>query len=363
MIKVVNISAVASPHMVRFIPFMRQKFDAEFYFYEALGGRQAWWAIDLGEHGHILDCWFKWKARYLTFSVLGILRKNNPDVVMLGGFAAPSNYLAYVWARLHKKKVIVFTERSRNHKTGKLYGYNWYWKMIHFLYRNIDMVMTTSVDIVPQFRDTFHFGEKVVGGQYPSDLDRYYSHPLRGKKDSYTIIFPNSMTERYNPLGAVEIFHIVQKRYPKTKMKMNASGEMRHLVKRRIRELGLLDSVEILDYISNWDELGQVYASCDIMLLPAIFSNGNYTISECAVSGMGCVISDKILGESAEILKTTGSGVVIPLDNMRFAEEICNYIEHPELIDKAALINREAFQHRTLKGTAEMYERLITALG
>jgi glycosyltransferase involved in cell wall biosynthesis len=288
-----------------------------------------------------------------------MLKKERPDILMLGGFSIPGNYLAYRWAKRHGCKVIVQTERSRYIATGVPRPNDWKWKLLRFLYRDVDMVMTTAADIVPQFRDTFKFGEKVVAGQYPSDIDRYYSHPVRKRKDAYTLIFPNRMTDIYNPLGAIEIFAEVVKRYPKTRLKMNASGELRDAVEDKIRELRINDKVEFLDNIKTWDDLGEIYKQCDIMFLPAKFSNGNYTISECQVSGMGCVISDRILGEAPDVIKKFGAGFIVPLRNQAFVEKICWYIEHPELFAQEAEINRIAYKPATLAGTAELFYKLM----
>ncbi|MEK6405913.1 MAG: hypothetical protein AABN34_03005 [Acidobacteriota bacterium] len=39
-----------------------------------------------------------------------------------------------------------------------------------------------------------------------------------------------------------------------------------------------------------------IYARCDILILPANFSNGNFTILEAMASGMGVVVGDRVLG-------------------------------------------------------------------
>lgn len=356
--KLVFISMVASPHQVRFIPHLRRYFDAEFYFYERLASRQKWWKVDLGEHGHILKCQIKWRAKYLSLSVFNVLIKERPDILMLGGFCVPSNYFAYLWAKWHKIPVVIMTERSRDRK-GKLRKYGLVWRIIHWLYRKVDLVMVTATDIVPQFRDDFHFGEKVVAGQYPTDIDRYYEHKIRRPKNNFTILFANRMTELYNPLGAVDIFYEVHKRHPCTKMKMNSAGEMREEVENLIRERDLEDCVEFLDGIKNWDQLGEVYASCDIMILPAKFSNGNYTIAECAVSGMSLVLSDKILGLPIERVRQTGINAIVPLDNQKFVEKICWYIEHPEEIAKETAIYRKVFKADSFEETAKLYFDLL----
>ncbi len=356
--KLVFISMVASPHQVRFIPYLRRFFDAEFYFYDRLSSRQSWWRVDLGEHGHVLNCSFKWRMKYFTLSVVKVLSRERPDILMLGGFSVPSNYIAYLWARLHHVPVVIMTERSRD-KRGQLRKYGVVWRFLHWLYRDVDRVMVVAPDIVPQFRDEFRFGDKVIAGQYPTDIDRYYSHPVRCKKDSYTLIFANRLTDLYNPIAAVEIFAEVHSKYPNTRMKMNASGELRKVVEKRICDLKIEKFVEFLDGIRNWDELGEVYASCDIMLLPAKFSNGNYTIVECAVSGMGIVLSDKILGVAVERIRQSGVDCILPLENRAFADKICWHIEHPEKFAYETAIFRRIFRADSFEGTAELYDKLL----
>ena len=359
--KLVMITMVASPHQVRFVPYLAKYFDVQHYFYEQLGGRQSFWETELGDRCHVLPCHFKWRGKYLTFSVLSMLRREKPDVLLLGGFSVPSNYLAYRWAKKHHVPVVMMSERSRDRK-GNLRGYGLTWRILRFLYRGIDRIIVTDADIVPQFRDTFRFGSKVVAGRYPTDIDRYFDHPVRTRKDKYALIYANRMIEIYNPIGAVEIFAEVLKRHPKTLLKMNAAGELRSLVEKRIEELGIGASVHFLDDIKTWDDLSRVYASCDIMYLPAKFSNGNYTIAECRVSGMGCVVSDRILGTFTKEMLDAKAGFVLPLDNALFVEKICWYIEHPDAFRREAIINRNQLQYLTHEDTAKLYYELLKDL-
>lgn len=356
--KLCFISYIASPHQVRLEPYLQKYFDTYFFFYDRLGSRQSWWKVDLGERCKVLPCKFKWHAKYLTLSPLKYLRQIRPDIVMLGGFSVPANIICYLWARWHGCKTVVQTERSRDRK-GNLRGYGLVWRILHFIYRNVDMVMCTADDIVPQFRDTLHFGDKVVGAQYPSDLDKYFRHASRGKKDAYTLIFANRLSNLYDPLMAIEIFAEVLKRHPETKLKMNATGELRQQVEAAIDKYGICASVEFLDNIKHWDDLDSIYQSCDIMYLPAKFSNGNYTIAEAMCSGMAIVISDKVLGESAGSLRSGNGGFILPHDVTPFVEKICWIIEHPEYYDKITNTNRELMRPRTLEATATLYAKLF----
>lgn len=354
--KLVFVSTMASPHQIRFAPYLQKYFDVHFFFYEqpSATGKFAFWRIELGERCKILSCWFKWRGRYLTLSPIRHLCEVRPDILILGGFSVPANYLCYLWARWHGVKIVIQTERSRD-RAGNLRGYGLVWRFIHFLYRKVDLVQCISRDTVPQFRDTFRFGDKAVFVPYPCDTDKYFEHPVRTKKDAYTLIYPNRMTDIYDPLLAIDIFADVLKRHPKTRLVMNAAGELRPQVESAIMRYGIGASVEFLDDLKHWDDLDAVYRRCDIMFLPAKYSNGNNTLSEAMCSGMAPVISDAILGGWPQMFVRTGGGFVCPHSRTAFVERICWIIEHPEVYAKITPINRENRRPWTMAEKAKIY--------
>ena len=235
----VYISHIAAPHQVKLCYELQKHMDATFLFYENLGQRAAWWEMDLGEKCKVLSSvYFKKRRKYITFSHLSVLRKVDPTVVMIGGFSIPANYLAYQWARWKRRKTIVFTERSRDSK-GNLRKRNLSWRILRYLYRNVDMVMVSAEDIIPQFRDEFRFGDKVVLSQYASDIDEYFNHKIRIKKQAYTYLFANRLIVIYNPLGVIDIFSKICKQYPQSRLLMNAVGTLRSACEDKIATLKL----------------------------------------------------------------------------------------------------------------------------
>src|SRR6266571_6319648 len=118
--KLAFISSIAVPHQVWFCNALQDYFDARIWFYEYPDRtRGAWWRVDLGKHCKVLERVLcrksgPFEARYLALGLTNELERFDPDIVMLGGFSIPSNYLAYRWARRKDKKTIVFTERSRD---------------------------------------------------------------------------------------------------------------------------------------------------------------------------------------------------------------------------------------------------------
>mgnify|MGYP006088202749 CR=1 FL=1 len=361
--KLVFLSSLAVPQQVKLCHALQDYFDAEFWFYESADrSRGKWWQVDLGERCKVLkDVHFfksgRWAGRYLALGLIEELKAFNPDIVMLGGFSIPSNIIAYRWAKRNGKNTIVFTERSRN-KDGVLRKPGVIWRLLHWLYRDVDLVMTSADDAVKQFRDEFGFGKKVIAGRYAADLDAYFEHSLRVEKEAYTYLFANRMTEIYNPIGALEIFVEVLSKYPGSRLLMNAAGELNERCRVKIVELGIGDAVEFLTDIQSWDELHAVYARSDILLLPAHFSNGNYTILEAMASGMGVVVSDRVLG-IGKMVEDGVNGFNCEPTTIEFLKRIERYIRDPQLFKRHASLNRPMVKPLSAEGTAKFFYEVI----
>ena len=358
--KLLYLSSMSAPQQVKFCAALQQYFDATFWFCEsALRTRGAWWDIEMGQNCAVLDGVVFGKqegileGKYWVIGLRDKLARLDPDIVLLGGFSIPANYRAYRWARRNGKRIVVFTERSRD-RNGILRKRGPTWRLLRWLYRDVDLVMVSAEDALAQFRDEFMFGDKVVAGRYAADLDDYMPHPIRKPKGAYTYLYANRMTEIYNPIGALEIFAHVHARYPGSKLLMNADGELSAACRQRISELGIESSVEFLTSIQAWSDLPAVYERSDILLLPANFSNGNFTILEAMASGMGVVVSDRVLG-IGKMVEDGKNGFNCEPTTEAFMNRIERYIKQPELLRVHAEINRSLVEPLSARGAAKFF--------
>lgn len=361
--KLVFISDIAAPQQIKFCNALQNHFNARFWFYESPERtRGRYWKIELGDFSQIIErVWFRksglFEYRYYAPDLSKMLYQFNPDIVMIGGFSRPSNYFAYRWAKRNNKHAVVFTERSRDRK-GNIRKFGIYWYIIRFLYRNIDLIIVSDDDIINQFKIEFKFGDKVIAGRYAADLEQYFEHPFRKAKDRYVFLFPNRLIEIYNPIFAVKIFEKIYKKYPKSVMLMNTSGDLLTNVKELITSLQLENNVQFLTELKTWESLYEVYRNSDIMILPAKFSNGNFSILEAMASGMGIVISENILGVG-KMIKDGVNGYRCSLDLDEFIIRIENYIQDPILFKKHAEINKNLVEPLSIDGTAKYFFELL----
>lgn len=360
--KLVFISNMPAPYQVKFCDALNEYFDAQFWFYEPVAGRAGFWQMPASDHCRIIpDVLQPLPGKYYTRHHLAWLNEFDPDIVILGGFSIPANYLAYRWAKKHGKKTVVATELSRT-ADGKLRGNSLVWQLLRRLYNNLDAVFALTEDTYTQFHDTLGFGPKVIQARYASDLEACLQHPLRDAHiPPRTLLFANRLTDIYNPLAAIRIFRLVYEQEPGIRMRMNASGPLREACTQLIETYNLSGQIDFLDGIASWDQLHTVYAAADILLLPAIFSNGNFTIYEAMASGMGIVISDRILGNGRKV-ENGVNGFNLPVDETVFAENILHYIHDPQLMHRHAVYNRQLVAPLGMKGTAALYNELLDGL-
>ena len=131
-------------------------------------------------------------------------------------------------------------------------------------------------------------------------------------------------------------------------------------VKHLIRKLGLQNKVNFLDNIKAWDDLPKIYEQCDILVLPAKFSNGNFTILEAMASGMGIVISDQVLGIGKMINDGVNGFVAAPTVS-DFADKICNFYKDEKLFEKFGEYNKEIVKPYGMDGTAKFFHNIVQA--
>ena len=359
-----HISPIAAPYHVKLAKKMRQYCDCQFWFYEQLTpGRPAWWAMELPDYCRVLKSidFFR-RQKYVVPNLWRELNKFNPDVLLLYGVNIPSNYIAYRWARKHYKAVALFSETMR--LNNKLRKRDWVIRVGEFLYRDIDLVFGSSQDSVVQLREMYpSWRDRIIESKYPADLDSYFSHSLRKEKKAYVYFFPNRLIDIYNPLLAIEIFAELLQEYPGSTLKMNSDGELRDACNSLIDKLNIRHAVEFIsEKVKTWDDMPRLYEECDIMIFPAKFSNGNFTILEAMASGMGIIITDNILGYAVQFIKNNHSGFICDVSKKSFIQAVKKYIGQPRLFKQHAEINRKQVRSETCAAIAELHWRQLQEL-
>lgn len=357
--KLVLIGDMAVPYNVKLCQDLRRYYDTEFWFHVRLDPvRPAWWQTDLGTHCRILDnVHFVSRRRYLSFDVLTQLRRFDPDIVLLGGALIPTNYLAYRWARRHGRKVYLLSEITRDGARVPR-SRDAVVQTMRAAYAHLDGVLAMSPEAHVQFRDVYGFGDRAMEAQYPADLGAYFSHVPRTGTGGLTLLYPNRLVDDYNPLAAIDIFATLHARRAARRLLMNASGPLLARCRADIAQRGLGEVVEFLAAIKGWDDLPNAYARADVMILPAVRSTGNFTIVESMASGMGIVVSDRVMGYGQMVIDGH-NGFSRPPETASFVDAVMQYAQHPELFAAHAKINRDLVRRFDIPATTDLWHDLL----
>ena len=353
--KYLFISNMAAPYQVKFCYAMQEHFDTEFWFYEHIDEtRPDWWKIPLGDKCKIMKASGKIpKVGYFSFGLFVDMLRFKPDIVVLGGFMK-WHVLVLQFAKLLGAKVAVMSEPLRyvtnddQGSTQLISKENSFRKIsiMKKLFDKVDLYIGMGEVAKKQFLEEFDFPkEKVTSLAYPQDIEEYYDHPLREKKngDSLTLLFANRLVERYQPLMALEVLKKLNLKYENINMLMNSEGSQKEDCIEFIKKNNLTN-VEFLDGVDSWNNMHLIYKKSDILILPCVYSNGNGTIIEAGASGMGLVISNQI-NNIQRHSKPGENCVVCDLNVDVFVKGVSIYIDNPEILKTHGILSRKLVEY------------------
>ncbi|MEJ6528753.1 glycosyltransferase family 4 protein [Exiguobacterium sp. USCH10] len=362
--KLVFISNIASPYQVKLCYALEEYFDAEFWFYEHLdANRPDWWKIPLGDKCKILKYSKRFpKLSYLSLGLIPELVRFKPDIILLGGFMPMHALITKVAKRLGIKTVVMSeplrplqNDDDPSNRLMNRIDNPRKTQLLHWMFKDADLFFSMGTVAVDQFKRELQFNpDKVVHATYAQDIDAYFDHGLRHKKqgDTFKLLFANRLVERYQPLLVLEAYRNLSKRY-NLELYLNHSGQQLEACKSYIAEHHL-ENVHFLDEIRAWDEMPIVYEQADILILPATYSNGNGTIIEARASGMGVVISNQINnvshhsvdGENCYMCDVTVESIEAGIEQ---------YLAHPERLIEHGKLSRELVKFHRNDVTAKGY--------
>lgn len=328
--KIAFISNFPAPYIEKFVVEMNKYSDFRGFFYERMGEeRPSYWKIPLSDKTTILkDTLFTKSRSYISFSLIYNLIRFKPDIVIIGGIGIPSNYFAYLYAKLFNKKIILFSEYKRN-SSGKAIEFGFKIKLLLKLYgKGFDCVFAVGEHGFRYFKDIFPHS-KVVSVTYPVDLAGCSNNSPAVMDGKYIrLMFPHRVNRNY---GAHNLFGIVTKLLDIgycPQVFVPSYGE-EYLKFRRDVTLNNLESYFVfMDDFTSWDEISSSYDQLHFSVSPCLFSNGNMSILEVMASGVVPIMSDAVKFNS-DLVQSKGGGIVCSISC--FVENIVRYYESPEL--------------------------------
>lgn len=289
--KAVFITNIPAPYQIRYCSVLKEYCDVTYIFCnDKNSDRPDHWKIELESNCYLLDQKKKkvfGQERYLNPDIWSVLNKINPDIVIVGGFAIPTNMIAYLWACKKNRKFVVFSEISRNPQNLKHYKK---------IYKRLDALLLCGQQAIEQFRDVFH-DIPMYNYAYPADLERKFEIKRTYDRDHVTFLYASRFVPEFNPLMCVEAFADVAKRYDNISMIMSSTGQLLDACIEKSRDLGLEEKIEFRLHLKEWKDVDELFADSDVLVYPASFAGWGLVVPEAMAAGMP-VITTRAVGAS-----------------------------------------------------------------
>ena len=193
------------------------------------------------------------------------------------------------WATVGTKaKVVCHAHTSMSGDENKSF-FHLRVKDIGFFYSRLIYGLTTRLACSEEAA-AFLFGSKGARILFNGiDLSRFEAESAR--KNKFSICINARLNEQKNPLFILEVISSLKKLNPGITVEWIGVGELEEVVKNKINELSLEETVKMLGAVANPEK---VLARNRYFLLPSLYEGLGIAVIEAQAMGLLCFVSDKV---------------------------------------------------------------------
>lgn len=230
---------------------------------------------------------------FLIQNLLKTLSKTNPDVLAISGYSEPAMIAAFLWGKLHKKTLILFSESKEDDSPRKL-PKEWLKKQIIHNYhaavvggkphqrylQNLGMSplsIACGYDVVNN--QVFHSQQIQV---LPSPLNQPYFLTINRFVPKKNILFILEAYAKYRNKLHDLAWDLV----------LCGDGELRSQIEQQITQLNLNDHVHLPGFLQQ-DELLPYFAHAKCFIHASIQEQWGLVVNEAMAAGLPVLVSNR----------------------------------------------------------------------
>jgi glycosyltransferase involved in cell wall biosynthesis len=327
MLKVVLLTNMIAPYRVPVfnILHMNKKYNFKIGFLLAREANREWLvrSKDLNVPFEILQGWHKFSKRFditfqMNFSVLRFLIKETPDIIIVGGYIYPAYWLARFYARLNRRKYIIWSGSTLQSSKVAAKAVN---KLRLCFYKDAAAFVAYSTQAA-RFIEA-HGGKKesIFIGYNCGDTDYYREEVMRYDRiadctDRLVFLFVGQLIPRKGLDLAITVLSTLQ--YRNWQLLIVGSGPEKDKLLNKVNSMGMSDNVEFLGFLER-EKLAKIYAMSDVFLFPTLRDPGAIVISEALASGL-FTLASKYDGIAPDLIEDGVNGYTFdPLNQNEFS--------------------------------------------
>lgn len=306
---------------------------------------------------------FLWLYSFLAIPLIcRTLINGKYDVVHVHGFGYSSPLVAAVLAKRITSNKIVCTLHNDLLRHIDL-------KIVRLLISNVDAFIAVSPSIQKSWANQYHVKPILI----PNAVDsiRFNSKnsglSLREKmgiQDRFVVLSIGRLAKQKGIDVLIQAATYLKSKTQKIVILIGGQGEEETALKKKVKNLGLLDIVRFVGFIPS-ELLPMYYGACDLFVLPSLFETFALTQLEALSCGKPVVVTR--VGGAEEIegrfVSCFQAKIVEPNDPKGLAEAILWFINNQGIVnehknDGIKLINREYSWEVQSKKINAIYEQL-----
>jgi glycosyltransferase involved in cell wall biosynthesis len=230
---------------------------------------------------------------HVNFDIFKALREVDPDVIILYGFG-PTQQLAYLWARLHRRKIVTWfdgwshTERNRSNRQL------WIQRMF---------VRHSEACIASSQKGSRYFyslgASKVFVAPMAVDNSRFA--PAKNKRP-FDLLFVGQLIERKGVLFLPELM----KELHDKKLMIVGDGPLKEELLKRL--MNIHADFHHVRFVP-WEEIHWYYQRSKILLFPTLDDSWGLVCNEALAAGCPVITTDKA-GCAGELVRHAVNGAI-----------------------------------------------------
>lgn len=137
-------------------------------------------------------------------------------------------------------------------------------------------ILPHKIKIIPNSIDSVFLNDVDSYSKTTSDLkfiNSIYS------KNKYSFLFLSRLTKEKNQILLIESFYEFNKKYPDSELILAGKGADYDTLKKKVRDLNLINSVRLVTQVSERDKLN-LYLNCDCFVFPSLAEGFGITLLE-----------------------------------------------------------------------------------
>ncbi|WP_223592357.1 glycosyltransferase [Neobacillus bataviensis] len=286
----------------------------------------------------------------LIFRLYNLILKERPKVIHTHRYAMqyaiPAAILAKIPIRIHTIHNIAEKE------VGKLQR-----KLHSFFYKYCKVI---PVSISPIVKDSVIKEYELQNEHLPMifngiDLNKcLYKKSYIKENSKVSILHIGRFSMQKNHLGLIDAFKIVHDKSPDTVLRLIGTGEMEKDVREKIKELDLLDSVEILGLK---DDVHPYLNKADIFVLPSTWEGMPITLIEAMATGLPIVATN--VGGVPDMIKDNISGLLVDTNKEEIAAALLKLIYDENLRQQLGSAAKDASKQFSAQEMAREYIKVF----